>query len=147
MGLFQHIHIISITLYHVWWWSLNPHARHTFTFTFTFTLIYFKQAKPTWVNLSPWPLIKAKQRNDKSHAPPRRLMTRSMPCQPMVEPLSVTISETWKIVSKLKSKDCLSCNHWTRSRSRSRSRFLYSSSQSLGTTATWFGSRQRNCTS
>ncbi len=41
------------------------------TFMFTFTLIYFEQAKPTWVNLSPWPLIKAKQRNDKSHAPPR----------------------------------------------------------------------------
>ncbi len=35
------------------------------------TLICCKQAKPTLVNLSPWPLIKAKQRNNKSHSPPR----------------------------------------------------------------------------
>ncbi len=45
-----------------------PHIGHlgdTFTFTFLCTLIYFKQAKPTQIILSPWPLIKAKQRNDK----------------------------------------------------------------------------------
>ncbi len=42
-------------------WVRNAWTRYC-TFTFTFTLTYFKQAKPTLVNLSPWPLIKAKPR-------------------------------------------------------------------------------------
>ncbi len=57
--------------------SWAPDVSLTHTFTFTFTLIYFKQAKPTWVNLSPDPqLIKSKQRNDKSHATHQQPWTR-----------------------------------------------------------------------
>jgi hypothetical protein len=52
------------------------HCRDLFRFTFTVTSLNCKHNQSTLVNLSPWPLVQAKQRNDKSHAPLRSAASR-----------------------------------------------------------------------
>jgi hypothetical protein len=92
-------YIPHIPSYGIWTYMCIHTCMHTST------LFYFKQTKSTQVNLSPWPLIKAKQRNDKSHAPLTSIPTYM--CAVYWPTLSSPCSQTSKL-----SFHCLCHGQW-----------------------------------